>query len=88
MCFVQSGFLRNYLIIILLFNKSSNIYSMPANNDKTWCSHTSNLKLYLISRLSGEEYGNYIHTETGNNQKARYKVCCKLSSGVHLHIFF
>lgn len=65
----------------------------PPNNDKTQSSHTSNLKLhFLISGLSGEKHGNAIHTQTGNNQKARYKVCCKLvrtlSSVVHLHIFF
>lgn len=46
----------------------------------------------LLAGLSGEKYGNYIHTQTGNNQKARNKVCCKLvwtlSSVVHLHTFF
>lgn len=79
--------------LVLLFSKSNNINSKPPNNDKTWCSHTGNLKLYfLISRLSGEKHGNDIHAQKGNNQKARYKVCCKLvwtlSPVVHLHTFF
>lgn len=99
-CFLLSGFLlfiwsfnRALTSLVALFNKSNNINSGPPNNDKTQSSHTSNLKLYfLISGLSGEKYGNAIHTETGNNQKARYKVRRKLvwtpSSVVFLHIFF